>query len=353
MIEILILSAIITARLHARDRMYHKQGLPPPSSKLIEAWLDRRKKAGKAPAGAKPAKYGMWRYAWQRWLAMWELQSIQAEQRHQQKVADRKAGKAPEPKPPLKGRVAASWQWVVDNIIAPRGEPGTDAAKADSALGGDPLERTETPDGPRIACEHCGQTLRDTGGHWTHPSSAGCPAAPGEDGDLRACPACGTRYQAPGPEKCTRCSAPLPALDTHRPGRPDKSVGERLHEADNRNPDAYPYGHGATTSEGVPMTQPATQQSGEVTGLMSAIAYAEAVAAAHEAHSTGGGEHYRASLSAAEVGEQTIQTAAAAQEASEIAGGAWRAHAAKLREQLAAKEAVTSETGSKEFLLSE
>ncbi len=103
-------------------------------------------------------------------------------------------------------------------------------------------------------------------------------------------------------------------------------------------------------TEGDTMT---TAQSGEVTGLASAINYADAVAAAHAAHSQGGGEQYRASLGEAGVGPETIRSAATAQEASEIAAGAWKAHADKLREQEAAKEATTAETGTKDFLLAE
>jgi hypothetical protein len=105
--------------------------------------------------------------------------------------------------------------------------------------------------------------------------------------------------------------------------------------------------------QGDTMTQTVPTQSGEVTGLMSAINYADAVAAAHDAHSAGGGEQYRASLGQAQVGPETIASAARAQEATEIAAAAWREHGAKLREQLAAKEATTAETGTKDFLLAE
>ena len=89
-------------------------------------------------------------------------------------------------------------------------------------------------------------------------------------------------------------------------------------------------------------TSTQTQQSGEVVGLQSAINYADAVAAAHAQHSTGGGEQYRASLADAKVGPETIQSAARAQELSEMAGAAWAAHAEKLREQIAAKEHTTA-----------
>ncbi len=322
MLEILIISAIVTARLYARDRMYAKQGLPPPSSRLVEAWLARQN-ASRAADGrplVKPARYGMWRYFWQRWQAMWELQSMQAEQAHRQRVADRKAGRKPTPKPPLKQRLAAPWQWVLDNIVAPR--EGKQDAPAEP----------ETSQQPATA----------------QPPTSG-ESAPGA---TWACPGCGLTLTAdtePADLRCAGCVIRARAIHNHSDAGPDQSP-TRSDKPD--DPILHEYGNNPT-NRGDKMPENSTQQSGEVTGLMSAIAYAEAVAAAHEAHSTGGGEHYRASLASFEVGPDTINTAGTAQEASEIAGGAWREHAAKLREQLAAKEATTAETGNKAFLTNE
>lgn len=312
MLEILIISAIITAKLTAVDRQYAKQGLTPPGYRLIDKWLDGRKARGQAPASAKPAKYGMWRYFWQRWQAMWELQSLQAEQRHQQRLQDRRDGKPGPRKLGWKEQAAADWQWFLDHVVEPVGEkqPVADQRASDVSYPAATSEDPVVADGPRIACPDCGQTLIDRDGQWQHPSSAGCPNQP--------------------------------ALTTPDPTESQPEPNTAAAPADGDHP-----------SEGEPAMTQATQQSGEVVGLMSAIHYATEVAGAHAAHSSGGGEGYRASLAAAEVGPETIQSAAEAQEASANAAGAWQRHAEKLREQLAAKEATTAETGRKEFLLNE
>lgn len=303
MLEVLIIAAVITAKLFGVDRQYAKRGQTPPGYRLIERWLDGRKARGQAAAGAKPAKYGMWRYVWQRWCALWEVLAKDHEIRHQQYLKARAealaAGKTPPARPTLKQQAVAAWQWLVDHVITPPKDKTPDKPV--------PPE-PESTDGPRIACDRCGATLVDVDGGRQHPAGSDCPAAQPTD--------------------------PVPAVtDTTSP--------------------AAPAAPAPALSKGETMTAPTTQQSGEVTGLMSAINYAGAVAAAHEAHSLGGGEQYRAALGQAQVGPETLQSAGAAQEASEIAGAAWRAHEAKLREQLAAKEATTAETGSREFLLAE
>lgn len=129
--------------------------------------------------------------------------------------------------------------------------------------------------------------------------------------------------------------------DAHKPVCPDRP------QTGGKTPES------TSNPEGDTMTTAPTQQSGEVVGLTSAINYADAVAQAHAAHSQGGDEQYRASLGQAKVGPETIKSAARAQELSAMAAAAWKAHADKLREQLAAKEHTTAETGSKDFLLSE
>lgn len=319
MLEILIISAIITARLHAKDRMRAKQGLPPASNPLVEAWVARqnRKRAAAGKPVVKPAKYGMWRYFWQRWQALWETLAQQHRIQHEANLKARaealRNGTPAPAKPTLKERINSAWQWVTDNVIAPVGERRPERAAPATTADSQP-----PADGPVISCAVCGAVLIDNDGGWDHPAGSSCPKA-----------------------------EPLPPTQPPPP-----------YPGDN-----YPSVPAATTQPGVtqpnpegdPMTAsaPSTQQSGEVVSLMSAINYADAVAAAHAAHSLGGGEQYRSSLGQAQVGPVTIASAADAQEKSEIAAGAWRAHAAKLREQLAAKEATTAETGTKEFLLND
>lgn len=467
------------------DAQYAANGQTTPGYRLIEKWLDGRKAAGKAPADAKPAKYGMWRYGWQRWRAMWELAAQQHRTQHEQLLKAREeAARNGQPLPAMPSaeeRSKSSFKWVIDKLVTPVGEkPAAEKAAAGQA------PAATTGDGPIVTCPECGQKLVKRGKEWEHPSSSGCakgagakpetkaavPAPPGDRAVAVApagkggCPRCGgavsrdlvndlglfcpTCDKVPPPrylagnkdldrQRCERCGYPgrmvvvSPRTRSNDVGGtttgfihhitgttacptkeqkvdhqrqleqiiPTRGVGpvsvsraddaddayRRLSGDDDRDvitlkterfwwrcarcehredgyrtkEDAHAAAQAhdcpATTNEGDTMTTTAqpvsTQQSGEVVGLISAINYAGAVAAAHEAHSQGGGETYTASLAQAEVGPETIQSAGAAQEASQIAAAAWRAHEAKLKEQLAAKEAITAETGSKNFLLAE
>jgi hypothetical protein len=232
---------------------------------------------------------------------------------------------------------------MVDTVGVPIGNilPTRAAAKAA------PAAPAESADGPVIACDECGVTLADPNGGWGHPAGSGCPKA-----------AESSRGGEPGQA--------WPGGDADGPAEPDVPAdsGRTAPDTvrDQRGTDHQPHpGHEGAPSElkepnegdNMPARTDPQQQTGEVVGLMSAINYADTVAAAHGQHSTGGGEQYQAALGHAEVGEETIASAARAQEASAIAQAAWAEHAGKLREQLAAKEVTTSETGKKEFLLAE
>lgn len=93
----------------------------------------------------------------------------------------------------------------------------------------------------------------------------------------------------------------------------------------------------------------------EITGLQSAVAYAEGVAAAHEQHSLTGGEAYLGSLQSFEVSGRVLQLVASAQESSQIAAGTWKAAAAELSKQLIVKEAYDAvpDAGTKAFVQGE
>lgn len=92
----------------------------------------------------------------------------------------------------------------------------------------------------------------------------------------------------------------------------------------------------------------------EVTGLASAVAYANGVAAAHEAH--GSGESYVASLRQFQVGDSDVALVQAAQEASKNAAAKWQTAADALRDHNAGvREAYQTapEAGNKQFATSE
>lgn len=159
MIEILILAAILTAKINGFDREYAKRGELPPSYRMIDKWLDGRKARGQAPASARPAKYGLWRYAWQRWCAMWEMLSLrhEAEMKARREAAAR--GELPPPRPSWRQRVTVAWQYVIDHIQAPTRRPDPQpgpAVPAPEAVADEPPAEPRrsrprpapTPDGP-------------------------------------------------------------------------------------------------------------------------------------------------------------------------------------------------------------
>lgn len=291
-----------TLKIHSVDRQYAKQGLTPPGYRLIDKWLDGRIKRGEVPAGTKPTPYGCWAYLKQRWCAMWEdLGERHAAQRAEDKAKRTEAKVAGLPVPAGTGwRDRASkylsWQWFISGVPKPEPmtaakEPELQVAAASVQQHGStgqpagvrladvmPAPDTTGPapnDGPRIACEHCGQTLTEKDHEWVHPSSAGCPRQP----------------------------APT-----------DTDIDVPLQEN--------------TTNEGEPpMTQPTSTPtlSGEVTGTRSAIVYLNAMADAHASHA--GNEGFLTSLGTMEVGAGDIAKVRAAMEASQNAAAMWRAAA--------------------------
>jgi hypothetical protein len=236
----LIFSAIIV-KLIKVDAQRAQRGETPPGYRLIEKWLEGRKARGQAPANAKPAKYGMWRYFFQRWRALWELAGQSHELAHQARLKERAEASARGQLPPartkrpsLKEQTGAAWQWVLDNVIEPRGEKPAPADKTPAPAVAQP-EPIAGPGAPVIACDECGAVLIDllSGGH-QHPAGSTCSKA----------------WVQPEPE---------PAEDPAIPNR---------------------------ATEGDDMT--AVQQSGEVTGIPSAIHYLEQMARTHTAHADEG-----------------------------------------------------------------
>ncbi|MEO3930932.1 hypothetical protein ABGB07_44885 [Micromonosporaceae bacterium B7E4] len=93
----------------------------------------------------------------------------------------------------------------------------------------------------------------------------------------------------------------------------------------------------------------------EVTGLSTAIAFAEHAAAAHASFATAGTEGYTGALVQHGVGDNCVGLAKEAQEASNTAAAKWRAHADALKSQLGGREFYQSnpDAGDKQFLLAE
>lgn len=317
LVAFLVMKAFKIAKV---DREYAKRGQTPPGYQLAQQLLDRKKAAGTAPANATPKPYGARGYAKQRWQALWEdLGNKHKEQRANHKaavVAAVAAGVAPPRKPTLEQRLATGWRWTLSPVGEPKkatpppagvppvaGGSAEPKTLADVMGGGDQPSPATTPtEGHRTACPDCGQTLKQTEGGWEHPSSAGCPRKPA----------------SPDGAKPTQAGEP-------EPDATDKPNTELV-----------------TNHEGEPtMAQP----SGEVTGLPSAIAYANAVADTHASH--GSGEGFIASLTSFEVGPDDISKVQAAQESSRNAEQMWREAAQALQtSNNAVKEAYATSGGN-------
>lgn len=314
MIEILIISAVITAKLFAVDRQYAKNGQVPPGYRLIERWLDARKAKGLAPQSAKPAKYGMLRYFWQRWQATWEGVTDEARIRDaalkKERAEAAAKGWVPPKGPTLKEQAAADWKWVIDRVTPSKGKQETPGGPQDystpltlaDVMGGAEPEPVAPAEGDATVCGACGQALTVRDGAPAHPSSNGCPKQPTAPAE----PAVGDEPTDPKPEAAAPADGDINTLKENT------------------------------------MT---TSQSGEVTGIRSAIAFADAMASAHSEHASN--EGYLSSLGNMEVGAEDVNSAQAAMEASANAAAMWAAHSKGLASRNSAvSEAYSSSPGA-------
>lgn len=87
-----------------------------------------------------------------------------------------------------------------------------------------------------------------------------------------------------------------------------------------------------------PTTKEINMANIEATGLPTAIAFAEAAAAAHESFSGGGSEGYIGALEQMEMGETYVGSAREAMEASSVAAAKWTSHAEGLKTQTSGQE---------------
>ncbi|MDW3849639.1 hypothetical protein NMK34_23785 [Micromonospora sp. BRA006-A] len=111
----------------------------------------------------------------------------------------------------------------------------------------------------------------------------------------------------------------------------------------------------ATVIPMFPILKEPTMSNAEITGLPTAIAFAQGMASAHRAASTAGGEQYVAALRSFEVGDGTIATVATARELSAQAAAAWERAAAEIGKQNTVKEAYQAvpDAGNKRFVTGE
>lgn len=180
-----------------------KAGKVPASQALIEKWLDRRAAKGAKPT--KPAKFGMWRYAWQRWQALWEDLS----ERHQQTRAAYKkacadargAGRPLPPKPTFK-ETLTGWKWEIDQLSAPQ---PTEPTKGDAVTeptvkaGSKPAPDTQKPVDPAAKLA---TMIKDARPAW--PTSGHCGKC-GTDGPITVFGDCESCVEKAGHGICAKC----------------------------------------------------------------------------------------------------------------------------------------------------
>lgn len=111
----------------------------------------------------------------------------------------------------------------------------------------------------------------------------------------------------------------------------------------------------ATVIPMFPNPKEINMSNAEITGLPTAIAFAQGMANAHRAASSAGGEEYVAALRKFEVGEGTISSVGTAREMSSQAAAAWDRVAAEMGRQTTVKEAYDAvpDAGNKAFVTGE
>lgn len=315
---VLLLSAAVTQYVRVRqvDAEYAKRGELPPTARLVEAWLSRQKKAGKAPANATVKPYGSRAYAKQRWQAFWEdLGDKHRADReaHKQAVAEAKKNGTPPPaRPPAKDRLKG-WKWAVNKLTRLAGDkPNTDTPATAAVADPDPKPDA---DGPIITCDECGARLADTNGGYQHPDGSTCTKS----------------HLAPKPQQ-------TPATPGQTGASPPAGVAQTRSERGSSQPVRDP----DQKTEGEPMaTTTAVQQSGEVTGIPSAINYLTQMANVHQQHADN--EALAARLAGFRIGDTDLALVQAAMTASRDAAELYRAAADALEKSNAAvREAYAS-----------
>jgi hypothetical protein len=279
---VLLISAAVTTGLKVAtvDRELARHGKPPASYGLIQGWLDRRKAAGKAPGGAKVKPYGSWAYAKQRWLAMWEdlgerHQQVRAD--YKQACADARRDGRPVPKKPTFKQSLTGWQWTIDEPQPEAPDEEVKAKPSDPASTA-PARDVDGRDARRAEADRLTKMIDDAQPGW--PTSGACNKC-GKTTALTIFGCCEPCLNTTGTAMCAGCHDPMVRdgdVYRHSPHQSCDAVAPIA----NRTPAP---GNGPVTAphnEGDSMT--AAQQSGEVTGIPSAIGFLDAMATVHRQH---------------------------------------------------------------------
>lgn len=303
MVEIVIV--LWMAWLIATDVIYAAKGQVPPRKQVRLAEIE---------AGDAQSRYGV--RGWARDLFDDALKA--KTERRREKAAERKdAKRADEVEFDLIDHFD-TLPYQRDPLPAP-----TVAVPTDTGPDSDVGYRKPQP-GERAPDNMTGRVMEWTGSQWAPVCPVDdIPMGGRDDEGWLTCERCGRRPFDPQPEQPTSTNEPLASV--------------------------IPMFPTSTEKEHSMSDQPVA----EVTGLQSAIAYAEGVSGAHAAH--GAAEGFTASLADAGYGDSVLGAVAAAQEASANAGALWAAAAAKLKESNVVKEAYDNvpDAGNKHHVMAE
>lgn len=355
---VLLFSAAVTTGLKVAkvDAQYAAKGETPPSHRLVEKWLEGRKDRGQAPKTAKVAKPGMWRYAWQRWQAMWEDLGetfTDTRDRYKQAKADAKANGTPPPDKPTFKETLKGWQWQLDQPVAvPKAEQaaGTDESRPAGPKVAAPLPPTAGPQNFQPfekKCPRCSEVVTSkhpvsgdiafdrhtqqcqgkqapaaTSRRYPDGFESGLKPLPIDDGpncyedprvqaqarrEAPTCPLCQQPMRLTEPGYSSQARYRCEPCGIGQGGRQWYEIARGLNEQQTSN------------NEGELMPAAAANgQSGEVTGIPSAINYLEQVAKAHEQYGAEG-EILTAAMTNMKIGAGDIGLVQAAAQQSLVA----------------------------------
>lgn len=188
----MLLASILTGGRITTDIIHGLRGTTPPH--VEKARLKAQAQAAAKPKSGRRSPYAEGKPRLRDVAAVyWGDAMADAIDAHDRRRADKQKRGTPGGKPEIEPqhRPQSLLGRIKDLILQPVGEKPcrecgrTDLAVADGLCSVCTADATEPEvsrsDSPRTACDECGQTLRQVGDMWQHPSSAGCPARTAAD----------------------------------------------------------------------------------------------------------------------------------------------------------------------------
>lgn len=209
----------------------------------------------------------------------------------------------------------------------------------------------------RKAAKAKGQPVDDMVELVREPRTVPTQRHPHDPNNTRNCPTCKGEVVLDG-RPCPTCLAEQKRRNAEWEARhetPEPPVPPRPTPQPQPEPDTRPLAPVINLFPDVQQIEKEITMSSEVTGLPTAVAFADAASSAHQSFATTGAEGYVGALERGGMSGAAVASAREAMEASGIAADKWAAHRALLEQQTTLKEAYQSQpdAADKEFLLAE